>query len=127
MSRNDPLKYGIWGLTLSPDWIHHMLTATMQSVIRQTLLHGRIHSRTRGYKWSLLKVREGNYKREHGGPQWNLEAERACFSSPGAFKIYAHLWEEPGDSQPIINEWGGARVVPGQMRVVQAIPESGHG
>jgi hypothetical protein len=22
--------------------------------------------------------------------------------------------EEPGDSQPIINEWGGAWVVPGQ-------------
>jgi hypothetical protein len=34
MSRNDPLKYGIWGLTLSPDWIHHILTTTMQSVIR---------------------------------------------------------------------------------------------
>jgi hypothetical protein len=28
-----------------------------------------------GYKWSLLKIREGNYKREHGGYRWNLEAE----------------------------------------------------
>jgi hypothetical protein len=26
-----------------------------------------IHSGTCGYKWSLLKVREGKYKREHGG------------------------------------------------------------
>jgi hypothetical protein len=28
---------------------------------------GRIHGRTCGYKWSLLKVREAKYKREHGG------------------------------------------------------------
>jgi hypothetical protein len=27
-------------------------------------------------KWSLLKVREGKYKREHGGHRWYLEAER---------------------------------------------------
>jgi hypothetical protein len=29
-----------------------------------------------GCKWSLLKVREGNYKRGHGGTRWKLEAER---------------------------------------------------
>jgi hypothetical protein len=29
---------------------------------------------------------------------------------------------EPGDSQLIINEWGGAWVVPGQVRVVWAFP-----
>jgi hypothetical protein len=29
---------------------------------------------------------EGKYKREHGGHRWNLEAEKACFSPPGAFK-----------------------------------------
>jgi hypothetical protein len=46
-----------------------------------------------GYKWSLLQVREGNYKREHGGPRWKLEAETVCISSPGAFKTYADLWE----------------------------------
>jgi hypothetical protein len=36
---------------------------------------GRIHSRTHGYNWSLLKVREGNYKRKHGGPRRKLEVE----------------------------------------------------
>jgi hypothetical protein len=30
-----------------------------------------------GINWSLLKAREGNYKREYGGPRWNLEAKRA--------------------------------------------------
>jgi hypothetical protein len=33
---------------------------------------------------------------------------KKCFSSPGAFKAYATGREEPGDSHPIINEWGGA-------------------
>jgi hypothetical protein len=32
--------------------------------------------------------------------------------------------EEPGDSQPIINEWGKAQEVPGQVRVVLE-PEHG--
>jgi hypothetical protein len=32
--------------------------------------------------------------------------------------------EELGDSHPIINEWGRAWVVPGQLRVV---PEPKHG
>jgi hypothetical protein len=27
------------------------------------------------------------------GPRWNLEAERVCFSSSGAFKTSANLWE----------------------------------
>jgi hypothetical protein len=31
--------------------------------------------------------------------------------------------EEPGDSHPIINEWGGTWAVPGQVRVVWAVPE----
>jgi hypothetical protein len=30
--------------------------------------------------------------------------------------------EEPGDSHPIINEWGGAWVVPNQVRMVWPIP-----
>jgi hypothetical protein len=30
---------------------------------------GRIHHRTPGYKWSLLKVRKGKYKKEYGGAQ----------------------------------------------------------
>jgi hypothetical protein len=45
--------------------------------------HGRIHGRTRGYKWSLLKVREGKYKEEY---------DKARCSS-GAFKIYDNLRE----------------------------------
>jgi hypothetical protein len=32
-------------------------------------LSGRIHNRTHGYKWSILKVREGKYKGELGGAQ----------------------------------------------------------
>jgi hypothetical protein len=42
-----------------------------------------------------------------------------CFSSPGAFKTYANPmgWEEPGDSYPIIKEWGGAGAVPGPGKV----------
>jgi hypothetical protein len=31
--------------------------------------HGRIHGRTCGYKWSLLKVREGKYKESMMGPR----------------------------------------------------------
>jgi hypothetical protein len=31
------------------------------------VLHGRIHGRTCGCKGRLLKVRDGKYKREHGG------------------------------------------------------------
>jgi hypothetical protein len=36
------------------------------------VLHGRVHGKTHGYKWSLLKIREG---------------------SSGAFKIYNNLWK----------------------------------
>jgi hypothetical protein len=54
------------------------VNGNVQSVIRNfqslCVLCGRIHSRTRG--WSLLKVREGNSKRGHGGTRRKLEAER---------------------------------------------------
>jgi hypothetical protein len=43
-------------------------------------------------KWSLLKVREGKYKRKYGEAQVE-SGSRACFSSPGTFKTYAELWE----------------------------------
>jgi hypothetical protein len=33
------------------------------------VLRGRIHDRTRGCKWNLLKARGGKYKREHDGAQ----------------------------------------------------------
>jgi hypothetical protein len=38
--------------------------------------HGGIYGRIHGYKWSLLKVKEGKYKREHGGTKWKLEIAR---------------------------------------------------
>jgi hypothetical protein len=41
----------------------------------------------------VLKVREGNYKRSHGGTRWKLEAKRACFSFPGGLKTSANPWE----------------------------------
>jgi hypothetical protein len=44
-----------------------------------------------GCKWSLLKVKEGKYKTEHGGAQVE-SGGRACFSFPGDFKVYASLW-----------------------------------
>jgi hypothetical protein len=50
---------------------------------------------------SLLKVREGKYKREHGGHRWNLQAERVYFSSPGAFKIYTNQWKGRNQVIPI--------------------------
>jgi hypothetical protein len=63
-------------------------------------------------------VREREIQREHGGKQVeSFSRERTCFSFSGALKTYANLWEraDPGDSHAIINEWGGARVVPGQV------------
>jgi hypothetical protein len=65
-----------------------------------------------GCKWSLLKVREGKYR-------WNLGAERVCFSSPDAFKIYANLWKRRNQ---VSGEGHGLFL--GQVRVV---PEPGHG
>jgi hypothetical protein len=41
-------------------------------------------------------------------PRWNRKVKSMYFSFPGAFKTYAHPWEEPSDSHPIINEWGKA-------------------
>jgi hypothetical protein len=66
------------------------------------VLPGRIHGRTCGRKWSLLKVRGGNYKREHDGAQ--LESggrEDVCFSSPDIFKAYANVWEGRNQVIPI--------------------------
>jgi hypothetical protein len=36
-------------------------------------------SRMHGYKWGLLKVREREIQREHGGCRWSLLAETAYF------------------------------------------------
>jgi hypothetical protein len=59
------------------------------------------------------------------GPRWNLEAERTCFFSPGAFNTFDNLGAgKPSVSYPIINVWGGTWVVPDQMRMVPE-PERG--
>jgi hypothetical protein len=75
---------------------------------------GRTHGRTHRCKWSLLKFKEGNYKREHGGPRWKLEAR----DNVSLFQFLLKLmltWQRknPGDSEPIISEWGAVWVVPG--------------
>jgi hypothetical protein len=36
------------------------------------------------------KLGKRNTKGSMAGPRWNLEAEGACLSSPGAFKTYAN-------------------------------------
>jgi hypothetical protein len=38
------------------------------------------------------KLGKGNTKGRMLGLRWNLEAERACFCSSGAFKTYHNLW-----------------------------------
>jgi hypothetical protein len=67
----------------------------MESVIRRLpnslCPPGKNPSQYMWYKWSLLKVRERKYKREYGRVQ--VESEGRDFSSPGALKIYAGLWE----------------------------------
>jgi hypothetical protein len=59
-----------------------------------------------------------------GGHRWNLLTERACFSSPGAFKTYSNLWE--GRNQVISIQWlmsgEGHGQSPDQVRVVWAVP-----
>jgi hypothetical protein len=56
---------------------------------------------------SLLKVREGNYKKKHSGCRWNLLAERAAFLLYVLLKhVVTNGREEPGGSHSIINELG---------------------
>jgi hypothetical protein len=43
------------------------------------VLCGRIHGRTHGYKWSLLKVREEKYKGKHGWPQVEIGSLESMF------------------------------------------------
>jgi hypothetical protein len=85
---------------------------------------GRIHGKTRGCKWSLLKFREGNYKREHGGCRWNLEAERASLLQV-LLKLMLTYGKGGARWFPSNNHWvGGVWVVPSQVR---AVPELEHG
>jgi hypothetical protein len=68
----------------------------VQSVIRRLpdslYPMGRIHHKTHEYKWSLLKVRKGQYKGEHAGAQVE-SGDRARFSFSGTSTTYANLWE----------------------------------
>jgi hypothetical protein len=70
-----------------------MITALVQSVIRRLPNSLCPTRKNHGCKRSLLKVREGKYKREHGRYRWSLMAAKVHFPYPGAFKIYPNLWE----------------------------------
>jgi hypothetical protein len=80
----------------------------VQSVIRRLpnslCPSGRTHGRTHGWKWSLLKVREGSMM-DAGG----LCRQRENASLPQVLlKLHSPMGrEEPGDSHPMISEWGG--------------------
>jgi hypothetical protein len=73
---------------------HETIDGRMQSVIRRLpnslRLWGRIHGRTRGCKWSLLKDREGKYK-GNIVEQVDSGGQESCFSVLGVFRIYANL------------------------------------
>jgi hypothetical protein len=60
--KNDPLKYKVWGLTISPGWltknVNHTGAVCDQELPNSLCPMGRIHRRTCGCKRSLLKVRE---------------------------------------------------------------------
>jgi hypothetical protein len=43
-------------------------------------------------------------KRNTKGSRWNLEAERACFCSLSAFKIYHNIWGEEDQGFPSDNQ-----------------------
>jgi hypothetical protein len=47
-------------------------------------------SRTQGCKWGLLKFREREIQREHGGVQVEFHWQRVYFSLSGAFKTYTN-------------------------------------
>jgi hypothetical protein len=51
------------------DTVVHMWSPWLEDFQILCILKGKIHGRTHGCKWSLLKVREGKYKREQGGAQ----------------------------------------------------------
>jgi hypothetical protein len=92
-----------------------------QNTSKFFVLSERIHGRTCGCKWSLLKVRKEKYKGEHGWPggAWG---QRICFCSSSVFKSMER--GEPGESHPIISEYGGTWEFPSQVR---AVPEPKHG
>jgi hypothetical protein len=76
--------------------------------------------RTRGYKWSLLKVREGKYKGSMVVPR-GIWRQRVCLSSPGAFKTYTNLWEGRKQVIPIQLSMNGEGH--GFPRPVRVLPE----
>jgi hypothetical protein len=78
-----------------------MVEYVSHKILVLVLCHGRIHGRTCECKGSLLKVRKGKYKGEHGRSRWSLPAERVCFCFSGAFKTYDNLGEREKQVIPI--------------------------
>jgi hypothetical protein len=72
-------------------------------------------------KWGLLKAREREVQREHGGVQLESVCRESVFL---LFRSFFMGRGEQGDSPAIINKWGWAWAVPSQVRVV---PEPKHG
>jgi hypothetical protein len=74
-----------------------VVNGTVQFVIRRLpnslCSIGRIHPRTHGCKWSLLKVRERKYKREQGEVQVDSKDRKSVFLFPSCFKNLHYLWE----------------------------------
>jgi hypothetical protein len=54
-----------------------------------------------GVNGVYLKFGKGNTKRSIVESRWNLEAEKAYFPSPGAFKTYVDLGERRNQVIPI--------------------------
>jgi hypothetical protein len=62
---------------------------------------GRIHGKTHGCKQSLLNIKKGKYKGEHGGAQVEAGSQECVFLSSCAFKNYNNLWEGRNQVIPI--------------------------
>jgi hypothetical protein len=86
---------------------------------------GRIYGSTRGYKWNLLKVREGKYKGKHGETQEDAGRQMCVFLLSGALKTYDNLWEGENRRFPSNNERSGRGM--GGSQPGEGVPEPKHG
>jgi hypothetical protein len=96
--------------------IHNLVLSADSGVCDQKtskffVLCGRIHGRTHGYKWSLLKIREGKYKGEHGGAQ--VESGGREHASPFQVLLKPMLTHGKGRTRwfPSNNQWVGRSMV----------------
>jgi hypothetical protein len=53
----------------------------------------RVHGRTPGYKWSLLKIREGKYKGKHGEAQVEARSKKHASALQVLLKPTITYWE----------------------------------